>query len=382
MDTSSENSSPFGINISGIEEKDLRRLQELEDELDQVWSKSSGYAIDDEAWKTMPLFMENITDKDVEENAAVCGLTNLMYEDTNPEDVAERLKNSGNQNLSVGIKTGNLELFRSAVSFYTEALSVEGASRSLRCALYSNRSQAHLYLQNNYSALLDAERAIYMNPEHIKSYHRAVQACVRLRRYEKALKFAENVFEREKNWAEFSKIEAKIQDLLNSQKGKKVAISRTYTERLELENSLIRYLQEELKIRTADTDMENLPWHSEGLTVLSELTKGCRQFPILFLYDEYGQCDFVRSANWDTTLRDHLEMILSDPPPWDTDKRYAKVDSLAVFNRNPGSTNYTEINTFCDIRSVLQQRSYVMPRWVAIFHVVPRGSEYFMRWKN
>ena len=56
------------------------KIAALQSEIDEIWSKKGNYKIDDEAWKTMPAFMTEVTEKDVNENPACAALANLAYD--------------------------------------------------------------------------------------------------------------------------------------------------------------------------------------------------------------------------------------------------------------------------------------------------------------
>lgn len=52
-------------------------------------------------------------------------------------------------------------------------------------------------------------------------------------------------------------------------------------------------------------------------------------WPVLFMYPEHGETDFIEEFREDQTLRDHLEVMFQDQAPWDQEHKY-RVDSLTV----------------------------------------------------
>ena len=85
------------------------------------------------------------------------------------------------------------QLLRQAVDKYSEGLGAllgheTDANAKLRCALLSNRAQAHTQLDNWRNALDSAEDAIKADPTHLKSFMRAANAAVHVKEWEKVEK--------------------------------------------------------------------------------------------------------------------------------------------------------------------------------------------------
>jgi len=49
---------------------------------------------------------------------------------------------------------------------------------------------------------------------------------------------------------------------------------------------------------------------------------GKLHFPVLILYDEYMQTDFIQDFCEDHTFRDHLTEVFRERPPWDEENTY------------------------------------------------------------
>lgn len=85
------------------------------------------------------------------------------------------------------------QLLRQAVDQYSEGIAAllsheTEANAKLRCALLSNRSQAHSQLENWRNALESAEAAIEADPTHLKSFMRGGNAAVRVKEWDKVEK--------------------------------------------------------------------------------------------------------------------------------------------------------------------------------------------------
>jgi hypothetical protein len=81
------------------------------------------------------------------------------------------------------------QLLRQAIDKYSEGIGAllgheSEANAKLRCALLSNRAQAHTQLENWRNALDSAEAAIEADPKHLKSFMRSANAAVHVQEWE------------------------------------------------------------------------------------------------------------------------------------------------------------------------------------------------------
>ena len=52
--------------------------------------------------------------------------------------------------------------------------------------------------------------------------------------------------------------------------------------------------------------------------------------PILVIYPEFNQSDFIQDSRESDILKDHIMALLEEGLPWDTNKTY-DIDSLEVY---------------------------------------------------
>ncbi|KAH8606933.1 hypothetical protein ERJ75_001444900 [Trypanosoma vivax] len=167
-----------------------QHIKDLQDEIDEIWNRRGDYKIDDTAWQNMPLFMENITEEDLQKNADCAALASIAYDDLLPEDIAESRKQHGNRAIQLALnpKQENREnLARAAVHCYTEGLNAKCENRVVNSQLYANRSLAQFIIQNFGHGLEDAQRAIILNPDYHKAYYRAARCAAQLKKYDMAV---------------------------------------------------------------------------------------------------------------------------------------------------------------------------------------------------
>ncbi|CCW66174.1 unnamed protein product [Phytomonas sp. Hart1] len=173
--------------LTGEQQKHIDTLQ---DEIDEIWNRRGDYKIDPEAWEEMPIFMETITNEDVEKNANCAALSSIVYDEIPPDEVAENRKEHGNCMLNLALNPSQdrrENLARAACNSYTEALQAKGKDMHLTAIIYSNRSLAQFIIGNYGHGLEDAQRAIILSPDYHKAYYRAARCAERLGKYDLAL---------------------------------------------------------------------------------------------------------------------------------------------------------------------------------------------------
>ena len=79
------------------------------------------------------------------------------------------VQNQGNDAFKRGLQLKKKFFLKEAIQKYTEAIGLKDwQDKSLHAALYSNRAQAHLRLENNRNALDDALEALKLEPDNDK----------------------------------------------------------------------------------------------------------------------------------------------------------------------------------------------------------------------
>ena len=112
-------------------------------------------------------------------------------------------------------------------------------------------------------------------------------------------------------------------------------------------------------------------------------------FPVIFLYPEYDQSDFVQNFSEYLTFRDQLEVLfpVAGSCEWDARREYV-VDRLAVYLqtnaadlRDSDKPNYRrkewkKVSLESTLGEALSTPEYVIPDSVPVFHVFVAGSDY------
>lgn len=112
--------------------------------------------------------------------------------------------------------------------------------------------------------------------------------------------------------------------------------------------------------------------------------EGILFWPVVFLYPEYEQSDFLQSCAEDTTLALNLGHVFEHPAPWDEDGKY-KIGNLEVYfetnatvplgqEKNYKARKWVRVDPKRTLLEALQIEGHVVPR-IPIFHVIPVGCK-------
>jgi hypothetical protein len=180
--------------------------------------------------------------------------------------------------------------------------------------------------------------ALKLNPHNVKAAYRGAKASSLLRHWSHAIQFC-------MQGLKFDAENADLHSLLDAARTSKDKEDATMRKSLVEKTRQRRALEQ----RNAAVDALGLvtgttmPAHAEAISSASVSidSSGAVSFPLLLLYDEVGQSDFVqyglmfsfgfiavtmlhRSVNLNDPLVYQLQEILDpqQPPPWDADKRY------------------------------------------------------------
>jgi hypothetical protein len=108
-------------------------------------------------------------------------------------------------------------------------------------------------------------------------------------------------------------------------------------------------------------------------------------FAVLFLYPQFFQSDFVQNVAASHCLGAHLASMFppeQPPAPWDRQQAYS-IDKFDVFYEAeapsglPEDRQLYQVSLNDTLMSILQEKTYVLPGELPVFHVVPRDIPYY-----
>ncbi|XP_051929425.1 tetratricopeptide repeat protein 4 [Hippocampus zosterae] len=358
-------------------------------------------AFNEENWEEefdkIPMFMKTVPDEiDPKEYPELAHIQAIIHdEDRTPAEKAQSLKDEGN----AFFKEKN---YQKAIVAYTAALKNKCGDQDLDTVLLTNRAAAHFHLGNMRSSLNDAATAKKITPGHLKALIRGAQSCMELRNFATAIQWCEEglkahptdkklqdlrtAADKHKRSAERDARKAKVNEKkLNNEKE---AIMAAIKERG------IKLLQS-VKPRQSDSDAEDDD--KESLTAIAELSldglsshkaTGAQVFldeqhnlhwPVLFLYPEHQQSDFISAFCENNSFLDHFAVMFGEElPPWDVDRKY-HLQNLQLFFEDKEREALYKVDPETSLLKVLQHKRFFVKVGTPSFIILVNGSSF---WKQ
>ncbi|TRY58421.1 hypothetical protein DNTS_002049 [Danionella cerebrum] len=344
----------------------------------------------EEEFDKVPMFMKTAPENiDPEKHPDLACIQSIIHDDERtPEEQARSLKDEGNDYF----KEKN---YKKAVVSYSEGLKKNCSDPELNAVLYTNRAAAEFYLGNMRSALNDATAAKKLKPDHIKAIIRGAQCSVELRNYAGALQWCNEglklvptdkkllelraTADKQKREAERdarkAKVKAKRQ--LNEKEALLAAIKERGIKLVKNEEHRASDSEDEDASRAlADLELDGLGSQEvTGARVYMD-EQGVLHWPVLFLYPEHSQTDFISAFCENTSFRDHLDVMFGEElPPWDTDQKYMP-QNLELFFEDSERGNLYQVDVEKSLLNVLQHQRCSVKTGTPTFIVLVSGSPF------
>ncbi|KAI4891914.1 hypothetical protein NFI96_030001 [Prochilodus magdalenae] len=267
----------------------------------------------EEEFDKVPMFMKKAPEEiDPLKHPELACIQSIIHDDDRPpEEQAKSLKDEGNEYF----KEKN---YQKAIASYTAGLKKSCSDSDLNAILYTNRAAAHFHLGNMRSALNDATAARKLKPDHIKAIIRGAQCCMELRNYAGALQWCDEglrilptdkklqelrtTADKQKRAADRDarKAKAKQKKEQNDRGALLSAIKERGIRLLKPEQPQHKGSDDEDDDRDEVSTAAMAELHLDGLST-QEATgaqvyldeQGVLHWPVLFLYPEYRQTDFI-----------------------------------------------------------------------------------------
>lgn len=347
----------------------------------------------EEEFNKIPMFMTSAPEEiDPEKYPELACLQSIIHdEDRPPEEQAMSLKDEGN----IYFKEKN---YKKAVVCYTAGLMKKCGNQDLNTVLLTNRAASHFYLGNMRSALNDAAAAKKIKPDHLKALIRGAQCCIELRQFSQAVQWCDEglkvcptdkkllelraAADKHKRAAERDARKAKAKE--KKLHGEKEALLAAIKDRgIKLFQSA--------KPHQHGSDSEDEDERSsaaiaqlslDGLTS-QEVTgaqvflddQGSLHWPVLFLYPEHQQSDFISAFSENSCFVDHLTHMFGELPPWDTDRKYLPQNLQLYFEDEQKETLY-RVEPETSLLKILQHKRFFVKAGNPSFIVLVSGSAF------
>ena len=370
-----------------LTDEENEKIATLQHEIDAIWSKKGDYKVDDEGWRTMPIFMEEINEKDVAENSGCAALSAVLYDNIPPESIAKKMKEQGNKAMEYALNPEQVNRenhARVAVKCYTEAIEAKCENRKITSQLYCNRALANFVMQNFGRGLQDAQKAILLDIEYTKAYFRGAKCAERIRKYDLARSLIEKGLQTSPDEASMRDFNGLLQVVTQGMESERTTQQK---ERVRAKAgaaesaNIVRTMQTRGINIATQCEVSSEQWAQWGHEKPYFDTEGTLHVSILFMYDEHDITDFQKDVACDFSLAEIVADMM--PFPWDTDHRYEKLeDLLCLYKIDDGVAvpKYYVADPSWQLFEVFRTSTYVMPNILPVFHVVPRTSELLQRW--
>ncbi|KAM3915765.1 tetratricopeptide repeat protein 4 [Leptodactylus fuscus] len=374
---------------------DPKQPEESDEVMDQFMEKfrTQKYkdAFNEENWEEefekIPMFMKKAPeDIDPEKAPELACLQAMLFDnDRSPEEQATSYKEEGNEYF----KEKN---YKKAITAYTEGLKKSCKDAELNAVLYTNRAAAQFYLGNFRSSLNDAIAARKQKPDHLKAIIRGALCYMEIKNYSEAVKWCDEglqISPTEKKLLETrtkadklhraaERDARKLRQIEKKKQAEKESLLRAIKDRG------IKLLEPSEKKEDDDEEEETSGALHNGISASENVTgaqvfldeNGLLHWPVLFLYPEHSQTDFISAFHEDSRFIDHLnEMFSQDLPPWDTDSKYL-APNLEIFFEDEKSQSFYQVNPDSTLLQVLQHGRFSVKAGTPSFLILVKQSPF------
>lgn len=340
----------------------------------------------EEEFEKIPLFMKKAPSEiDPKENPDLACLQSIIFdEERSPEEQAKTYKDEGNDYFKE-------KDYKKAVVSYTEGLKKKCTDPALNAVLYTNRAAAHFYLGNFRSALNDVAAARKLKPSHLKAVIRGALCHLELKNFAEAVSWCDEGLQIDPKEKKLLEIRVKA-DKLKRTEQRDLRKAKLNEKKEQLKNDALLQAIKTRGIRLAaeaageeDSDSEGAgELYLDGLgsenpcgARLSVDEQGRLSWPVLFLYPEHGQSDFISAFHEDSRFIDHLMVMFAETPSWDLEQKY-RPEKLEVYFEDEDGAELYQVPLQSALLPVLQHPRYRVRALTPAF-LVCVGSSPFCR---
>jgi tetratricopeptide (TPR) repeat protein len=253
-------------------------------------------------------------------------------------------------------------------------------------------------VENYGKVVVDCREAVKLNPKNVKAYFRGAKAANALEKYDEALKFCDGGLALE------PKSGALLTEKRIAMEGREALQRRDQQKQKELQEKKERQQQlldalRERQIVMGDFLLSSMRQYLESAPIYLHPQTKQIHWPVLFLYDEYHQSDFIKDFCEEDTFQQHLQVMFPEDHfvEWDIEKKYVwknieiyfianQVEPLWSDSEETKSTpkkrkRKIRVKQTTTLKQVLQHKECVVPGF-PVFYLVVAGTpfkEYFLK---
>lgn len=129
----------------------------------------------------------------------------------------------------------------------------------------------------------------------------------------------------------------------------------------------------------SDLSLDDLePTHPAASRKAVHLDGNHLVWPVLFLYPEFGETDFIEAFEENHTFSDHLAMMFGSeaaPAPWDGEGKYRLQDLELCYETDDGS-KLVRIRPEQTLNDVISDKRYLVKGGTPGFLIMVKGSKF------
>lgn len=354
-----------------LEEKAIKRLEDGPKRMDGGWTEDNW----EEEMQQHPFFNQGWKEGEAL-SPLMQGMQDLKYspEENTKEELAINYKEDGNFNFKC-------KKYRFAVASYTEGLRAKSANIEVNTQLLTNRAAAQFHIGNYRSSLRDCEVALRLTPTHLKAIVRGAECTFALKDFggceawcDKGLKLDSSnkeLVKKRKEAVEAGKLR------MRDERKRAAAEKRKKQEEEQILGTIrergIRISRRKGENPLSLEDLEpNHPAAQQKKVHVNE--SGQLVWPVLFLYPEHGETDFLEEFRENEQFQSHLEVMFGDQsPPWDPQSRY-KPSCLGIYFEDM-EEKLQEISPDMTLMQALTRKGYLVKAGTPAFIIMVKGSK-------
>ena len=354
------------------------------------------YRIDNRVWtmneiRDHPLFMTDVPSdpRDIENYPLLTALQSVLYDDQTPEEIAEHFRKQGNE--AMKFQASRIAL-QNALTFYTRGLEMECKDDKLNSVLHANRAAVGLKLGEHLKVVDDCRAAVRLDAKNLKAWSRGAKASEALGLAEQGLAFCRGALRIEDGSAEAKPLLSEVQRLQRNlqelhrkqqtaQKEMRMEDARVKDE-MQASASAVRNALElrGSRLGPALFDLAMYRMANGGITPHPKLVDAegspAIEWPLLLLYDEVNQSDFVASFDERCALEDQLQLMFPEDRcvEWDAQGKYVwhrLAVYLEYYPEGSDDTSMFKVDCSVAVQTLLTERC--LPPCL-VLHVLVEGS--------
>ncbi|XP_078573985.1 tetratricopeptide repeat protein 4-like [Branchiostoma floridae x Branchiostoma japonicum] len=104
--------------------------------------------------------------------------------------------------------------------------------------------------------------------------------------------------------------------------------------------------------------------------------KGCLVWPVMFMYPEYMETDFIQEFHEEARVVDHLDaMFGSERAPWDVEGKY-KPDNIEVYFEETSKSKLHKVTPEMMLKDILSDPRYRVLAGTPSFILLPKACRF------